>query len=72
MPLSPRANRSYIAQKARDVVSFAQQVEERSAEGSVKQLRRACVRCMGALNEVFESIEQLEELEGGEWSVSSG
>jgi hypothetical protein len=66
MPLRPGANRAYIAQKARDVVSFAQQVEERSAEGSVKELRRACVHCMGALNGVFESIEQLEELEGGE------
>lgn len=64
-PLSPGANRAYIAQKAGDVVSFAQQVEERSAEGSVKELRRACVHCMSALNEVFESIERLEELEGG-------
>ena len=71
MPLSPGANRAYIAQKAGDVVSFAQHVEERSARGSVKELRRACVRCMRALNDVFESIEQLEELEGGEWSVSS-
>lgn len=60
---SQGATRAYIGYKAHDVASFAQQVEERAAAGSVKQLRNACARCMAAVSEVWQSIERLEELE---------
>ena len=60
---SQGATRAYIGYKAHDVASFAQQVEERAAAGSVKQLRNACAHCMAAVSEVWQSIERLEELE---------